>query len=66
MQEDTRKIAKKVQKAMIDQDMSYDDLSRLTGYSREHLSRVINGHIDSPKVKKFIALVLGHVDIWDE
>jgi DNA-binding Xre family transcriptional regulator len=51
-------IAKKVKKTMIDRDITVTNLAKITGYTRGHLSNVINGRIDSIKVKKVIALAL--------
>jgi len=51
---------------MIDKNLKIKDLSQITGYTRGHLSCVINGHIDSPKVKKIITLALNEQfdDLW--
>lgn len=51
-------IFKNVKKELIEQEMKITDIADAIGYSREHVSGVINGHHDSPKVKKMIALVL--------
>ena len=37
--------AKACKKALIDKDMSMNDLANVTGYSRQHLSAVINCRI---------------------
>lgn len=50
--------AKNVKKTMIDQDLSLTKLAGITGYSRVHLSNVINGHLESLRAKKVIALAL--------
>ena len=47
---------KKVKKALIDADLTVVKLSEVTGYTRPHLSNVINGNIDSIRAKKVIAL----------
>ena len=49
---------KTVKKALLDADLMIKDVSRLTGFSQAHLSRVINGHCDSPRAQRSIALVL--------
>lgn len=60
-------LFKNVKKAMIDQDLNVTKLAKATGYTRNHISNVINGHVESIKVKKVIALVLGKEDskLWD-
>ena len=60
-----QEVTLRIKKIMLEQGLSYDDLAIMTGYSCEHLSRVVNCHLDSPKVKKVIALALGDVNIWD-
>ncbi len=58
---------KKVRKALIDAELSITNLSKVTGYTREHLSIIINGHKDSLRVKKVIALALNKdfKDLWE-
>ena len=51
-------INKKVKKEMIDQELTITKLSSITGYTRCHLSNVINGNVDSTKAKKIISLAL--------
>jgi len=51
-------IFKKVKKIMIDQDLNCIKLGELTGYSKQHISNIINGHFDSLKAKEKIALAL--------
>jgi len=51
-------IAKVVKKEMIDKDITITSLAQATGYTRSHLSNVINGKVESEKVKKIIALAL--------
>ena len=50
---------KKVKKAMIDKDLTITKLAKKTGYSRIHLSNVINGHFKSAKARGAIAEALG-------
>ncbi len=52
-------IAKEVKKTMIDQDLTITKLAVITGYTRPHLCNVINGHFESVRAKKSIALALG-------
>ncbi|MGD9824996.1 helix-turn-helix domain-containing protein [Desulfobacter sp.] len=52
-------VYKSVRKELINQDLKIKDIAEATGYSPEHISGVINGRHNSPKVKKIIALVLG-------
>ena len=52
-------IFKKVKKEMIDQEICFSDLVERTGYTREHLSRVINGKQKSVRAQKAIAFALG-------
>ena len=49
---------KAVKRALLDADLMIKDVSRLTGFSQAHLSRVIHGHCDSPRAQRSIALVL--------
>lgn len=53
---------------MIKRDVTVAELARLTGYSRPHLSGVINGRYESMRAKKVIALALGKKfkEIWDD
>jgi len=61
-------ITKKIKKIMIDQDVTISSLAKITGYSRAHLSNVINRNVDSLKVKKIIALILNikFKELWDD
>lgn len=52
-------VFKEVKKTMIDQSLSVTKLAEVTGYTRGHLSNVINGNIDSIRAKKVVALALG-------
>lgn len=52
-------VYKSVKKELINQDLMVKDIAKATGYSKEHISGVINGRYESPKAKKMIALVLG-------
>lgn len=60
------KINKKVKKAMIDQELNITQMARITGYTRGHLSNVINGHFESPKARKAISEALGrnYAELW--
>ena len=49
---------KQLKKALIDADLTITELANITGFTREHLSGVINGRIKSLRVKKVIALAL--------
>jgi DNA-binding Xre family transcriptional regulator len=51
-------IFKEVKKSMIDKGLSLTKLSDVTGYSRCHLSNVINGKVESVKAQKVISLAL--------
>jgi len=59
-------IFKKVKKAMIDQDLTVTKLAQITGYKRCHISNVINGHMESQRAKKVIALALrrDYDELW--
>jgi len=52
-------INKEIKKTLIDKDMTITDLAKETGYTRAHMSKIINEHIKSPKAEKLIAFVLG-------
>lgn len=58
---------KNVKKALIDQEITITELSGITGYTRGHLSAIINGRMESFRVKKIIALTLDRnfQEIWD-
>ena len=43
---------KKFKKLLIDADLTVSGLAKMTGYSREHLSNVINGNLKSRRVLK--------------
>jgi len=49
---------KNIKKAMIDQELTATKLAEITGYTRGHISNVINGHFDSIRAKKVICLAL--------
>lgn len=57
---------KNVKKALIDQEITITKLSGITGYTRGHLSSIINGCMESLRVKKIIALTLNRdfQEIW--
>jgi len=59
---------KKVKKLLIDQDLTVAKLAEATGYSRVHMSNVINGHFEAPKVRRKIANVLKQDfgELWGE
>ena len=48
-----------VRKALLDKGLQIKDVAKELGYTMGHVSGVINGRLDSPKVKKSIALLLG-------
>jgi lambda repressor-like predicted transcriptional regulator len=51
-------VTKHIKIELIKKGLTIKNLSQITGYTREHLSKVINGRANSPKTKKAIALVL--------
>jgi len=60
-------IAKKVKKLMIDRGLTITALAEITGYSRSHISNVINGRVgSSTRIKKAIALALVGKRAWDK
>lgn len=61
-------VNKNVKKTMIDQNLTLTKLGAITGYSRVHLSNVINGHLESLRAKKVIALALrkDFRELWDD
>lgn len=60
-------IFKKIRKEMIDQEITITELAHRTGYTREHLSRVLHGHQESIKAKKSVAFAMGRTfeNLWD-
>ncbi|MFC1867676.1 helix-turn-helix domain-containing protein, partial [Thermodesulfobacteriota bacterium] len=52
---------------MLNQGITITKLADLTGYTRPHLSGVINGKYDSGRAKKVIALALrkDFKELWD-
>lgn len=48
-----------VRKAFLERGLQVQDVAKQLGYTIGHVSGVINDRIDSPKVKKGIALLLG-------
>jgi lambda repressor-like predicted transcriptional regulator len=52
-------MSKAVKKTLIDKGLSIADLARMTGFTRGHLSGVINGRYKSERAQKVIALALG-------
>ena len=59
-------ISKKIKKILIDQEITITELSENIGYTRGYISSVINGHMDSSRVKKNIALRLNRdfKELW--
>ncbi|MBW1795562.1 MAG: helix-turn-helix domain-containing protein [Deltaproteobacteria bacterium] len=51
-------VFKEVKKAMIDQGFSVTKLAEITGYTRGHLSNVINGNFDSVRAKIVVSMAL--------
>lgn len=48
-----------VKMAFLERGLQVQDVARQLGYTRGHVSGVINGRLESFKVKKSIALLLG-------
>lgn len=48
-----------VKKALLESNLQVQEVAKQLGYTRGHISGVINGRLDSFKVKKSIALLLG-------
>jgi len=48
------KWCKEAKKALIDKDMAIQDLSENIGFTREHVSAVINGRVISPNTQNLI------------
>ena len=59
-------VFKEVKKTMIDQNLTVTKLAEVTGYTRGHLSNIINGKLPSLRAKKVIALALNKnfKDLW--
>jgi len=59
---------KNVKKTMIDQEFTVTKLAKVTGYTRAHLSHVINGHVKSPRAQRVISLALkkDFRELWRE
>ena len=57
---------KLLKKLLIDQDLTCAVLAKQIGYTRQHLSAVINGRYESYRAKKAISLALGvkYEDLW--
>lgn len=51
-------VHKEVKKVLIDKNMTIAELARKMGYTRVQVSRIINGHVESPKAERLIAFVL--------
>ncbi|MGO9018739.1 MAG: helix-turn-helix domain-containing protein [Syntrophobacteraceae bacterium] len=51
-------MGNEVKKILIDEGLSIADLARKTGFTRGHLSGVINGRYKSKRAQKVIALAL--------
>jgi len=52
-------ISKSIKKTLIDQDINMTQLAKMTGYSRTHLSAIVNGRFHSPRAEKIVAMTLG-------
>ena len=48
-----------VKKTLLEENLQIKNVAKQIGYTRSHVSGVINGRFDSPKVKKSISLLLG-------
>mgnify|MGYP001768232346 CR=1 FL=1 len=61
-------IAKNVKKVLIDQEVSVTELAKRTGYTRQYLSALFNGRVDSPRAKKMVAFTLGKnfCELWTD
>lgn len=61
-------ISKKIKKILIDQEVTITELSENIGYTRGYISSVINGRMDSLRVKKNIALRLNRdfKELWGD
>jgi hypothetical protein len=59
---------KEVRKVLIDRDLTYRDLARMTGFSAGRISDAINGRKVARKVKCCIALALrkDFSELWDK
>ena len=66
--EDNMTPNKKIKKLLIDQDLTIAKLAEKTGYSRVHMSSVINGHFEAPNARKKIAEELNQDfgELWGE
>jgi len=60
------RATKSVKIVLINKGLTIADLARMTGFSREHLSGVINGRYQSERARKIIALALGkgYRELW--
>ena len=61
-------VSKRIKKILIHQGVTITQLSEQIGYTRGHISAVINGRTDSVRVKKILALSLNRdfMELWDE
>jgi DNA-binding Xre family transcriptional regulator len=50
---------KELKKTLIDQGMTIKDLAQEAGYTRVHMSNIVNGHIQSIRAEKLISFILG-------
>ncbi|MFZ2631663.1 MAG: helix-turn-helix transcriptional regulator [Desulfosalsimonadaceae bacterium] len=48
-----------VRKALLEKGLQIQEVAKQLGYTRGHVSGVLNDRFDSPKVKTGIALLLG-------
>lgn len=56
-----------VRKALLENNLQIKDVAEKIGYTRGHISGVISGRYDSPKVKISIAMLLGrdYDSLWN-
>ncbi len=56
---------KEIKKCLIDLDLTITDLAKRTGFSRVHISNVVNGHWNSKNVRDAVTRVIGK-NLWGE
>ena len=49
---------KELKKTLIDRGMTIKDLAQQAGYTRVHMSNIVNGHIQSIRAEKLISFIL--------
>ena len=61
-------VNKEAKKILIDNGWRLRDLAKTTGYSVQHVSNLLNGHLSTVRGKENIALALGkNIDeLWPE